>query len=111
MAEATGFPDCCGLIVLNKFKGGHPGTDPEQCMSEEACDAFLSEHERGQFQKRAGLLAVLSEPQEERLGNVFRNRKWECLLEGKMNPRTNVRLWMYYRDLNFTKAREKRIFG
>jgi hypothetical protein len=111
MADVIQFPDCCGLIVLNKFKGGHPGSDPNDCLSEEDCDSFLEHHEQAQFNKRAGLLAVLSEPQNERLSSVFRRRKWECLLEGKMNPRTNVRLWMYYRDLNYTKAREKRIFG
>ena len=110
MANATQMPDCCGLIVLNGFKGGHPGSNPEDCLSEKDCDTFLSDSEKKFFNARCGLLATLSEPQNDRLGKVFLKRKWEVLLNGKNNPRTGVRLWMYYRDLNYTVAREKRIF-
>ena len=110
MADVVQFPDCCGIIILNKFQGGHPGADPENCISEKACNEFLQKQEQQYFQHRAGLMAVLSEPQEGKIGHVFRERKWDLLKE-VINPRTNVRIFIYFRDMNYTKAREKRIFG
>lgn len=110
MAEAAQFPDCCGLIVLNKFKGGHPGANPDDCMSEADCNVFLSSSEKKYYNERTGLLVVLSQPQFERLGHLFVKRKWE-LLFSKNNPRTQTKIYMYFRDLNHTEARQKRIFG
>ena len=111
MPNTVEFPDCCGFLIINKFRGGHPGANPEDCCSEDDCDKYLQRQEKEYFNKRAGLLAVLSAPQNELLGEVFLNRKWVILLNGKMNPRTGVKVWMYYRDLNYTAARERRIFG
>lgn len=111
MANTTEFPDCCGLIILNKFRGGHPGADEDDCLSEEKTDEFLEKNEKEYFNQRAGLIAVLSEPQNERIGHVFLKRKWELTLNGIMNPRTGTKIYMYYRNLNYTRAREKRIFG
>lgn len=108
--EVVQFPDCCGLIILNKFKGGHPGANINDCMDEKACEKFLSDNEKKFFKERCGLLVVLSEPQNDKIGHVFLRRKWETLLN-EMNPRTGTRLWMYYRNLNHTTARERRIFG
>ena len=111
MADVVQFPDCCGFIILNKFRGGHPGANASDCLSVEECRRFLKENEQKYFRERAGLLAVLSEPQNERLGKVFLERKWDILIDGRMNPRTGTRVWMYCRDLNFTAARERRIFS
>lgn len=110
MADVTQFPDCCGIIVLNKFKGGHPGANPEDCLSPTDCEKFLKSSEQKYFRERSCLLAVLSEPQNEKIGSVFVRRKWE-LLFARMNPRTGTRIFMYCRDLNYTAAREKRIYG
>lgn len=110
MAEQVIFPDCCGFIIINKFKGGHPGADEDSCISTKDLDKYLSGVEKKYFKERAGLLAVLSDPQNERIGSVFRDRKWVLLLK-KDNPRTGGKLYMYFRDLNYTEAREKRIFG
>ena len=110
MAEVIQFPDCCGLIVLNKFKGGHPGSNPDDCISESECNTFLEANEKKYFNERAGLVVVLSEPQNERLEGLFKKRKWE-LLRKINNPRTGTTLFMYLRDLNYTEARERKIFG
>lgn len=110
MAEAIQFPDCCGIIILNKFHGGHPGAAADSCMSVSACDTFLRKQEQEYFNKRSGLMAVLSEPQNTRIGPVFLERKW-VLLKELNNPRTGQRIFMYFRDLNYTEARERRIFG
>ena len=110
MTDVVTFPDCCGLIVLNRFGGGHPGSDPDNCISEKECENFLSSNEKKYFNERCGLLVVLSEPQNDRLENIFKKRKWE-LLFAKNNPRTDTKIYMYFRDLNYTEAREKRIFS
>lgn len=111
MAEVTQFPDCCGFIILNKFKGGHPGANPEDCISEDACRKFLQSNEQKYFKERAGLFAILSEPQNQRLGKVFLERRWEILIDGQMNPRSGTKVWMYHRNLNYTAAREKKIYA
>lgn len=110
MAEAEEFPDCCGIIVLNRFKGGHPSSDPDSCMTPSACEKFLAKSEQAYYGQRAGLMAVLSEPQNERIGKVFTSRRWSLLREVN-NCRTDVKLYIYFRDMNPTAAREKRIFG
>lgn len=110
MAQASVFPDCCGIIILNKFLGGHPGASPESCISKTDLRAFLVKQEQEYFNKRAGLMAVLSEPQERQIGEIFRERKYDLIFE-KNNPRTGQRIFMYFRDLNFTEARKRRIFG
>lgn len=104
-------PDCCGILVLNKFKGGHPGSDPDDCVSPEEVGTYLKTQEQEYYGKRAGLMAVLSAPQNKQIGHVFEERLWKILLDGAMNPRTGTKLYMYYRDLNPTEARRKRIFG
>lgn len=111
MANDVQFPDCCGFIVINGFRGGHPGSDPEACVSVTECKAYLKKVEQNYYNKRGGLLAVLSKPQEERIGKVFLERKWKLLLNNHLNPRTGVPLFMYFRDLNDKPLRKKRIFG
>lgn len=111
MAEVIEFPDCCGLIIINKLKGGHPSSDPNDCIKEDALDVYLTKQEQNYYNKRAGLVAVLSESQEDQIGHVFRERKWVALMEGITNPRTGSKLFMYFRNLNPTEARRKRIFG
>lgn len=111
MAEIVEFPDCCAFIIVNKFKGGHPGSDPEACITPEALDKYLTKKEQEFYGKRAGLVATLSEVQNNQIGHVFLDRRWKVLCDGVHNPRTGSRIWMYFRDLNPTKAREKRIFG
>lgn len=107
------FPDCCGIIVINRFKGGHPTSDPEDCASIEQVDKYLSRQEKEFYGKRSGLMAILSEPQNSQIGQVFIDRKWVLLYKqaGVMNPRTGRKLFIYFRDLNPTEARERRIFG
>lgn len=111
MADSEQFPGCCGLIVIYNYGGGHPGSDPDNCKDPEEVNDYLSEKEQVYYGKRAGLVAVLSEPQNDRVGDVFLSRKWEVLMDGIMNPRTGQRLWMYFRNLNPTESRKKRIFG
>lgn len=110
MANVDEFPDCCGLFIINRFRGGHPGADPNSCMTETAVNKFLSGTEKEHYGTRAGLVAVLSEPQNDRIGKVFLSRKWKLLLDGTSNPRSGVKLYVYFRDLNPSKQREKRIF-
>ena len=110
MTEIVGFPDCCGVIIVNKFKGGHPGSDPDLCIEPDELDIFLTKQEREFYGKRH-LMAILSEPQNERIGDVFLKRKWVLLLNGTVNPRTGQELYIYFRDLNPTPLRHKRIFG
>lgn len=109
--QTVQLPDCCGILVVNKFKGGHPLSDPEDCVSPEEINAYLKGQEQEHYGKRAGLLAVLSSAQEKQIGSVFVDRFWKALLDGVSNPRTGAKLYMYYRDLNPTEARRKRIFG
>lgn len=111
MASEIVFPDCCGIIVVNKFKGGHPGADPEACDTPDIVDAFLNLVERKYYGNRAGLMAILSSPQNERIGKVFVKRKWKLLQNGLDNPRTGAKLFTYFRDLNPTEQRKRRIFG
>lgn len=109
--EKVVFPDCCGLIIVNKFKGGHPSSDPDDCTDEDDLDDYLTDVEQQYYNERSGLLVCLSTQQNERIGHVFLKRKWELLLDGTPNPRTGSKLYLYFRNLNHTKAREKRIFG
>lgn len=111
MPEVSGFPDCCGFIVVNKFQGGHPGSNEDSCCAPSTCDKYLGTQEKEYYGKRAGLMAVLSEPQNERLADVFTKRKWKMLLDGIPNPRTDQLLYFWFRDLNPSPARHKRIFG
>jgi hypothetical protein len=111
VAEASVFPDCCGIIIVNKFMGGHPGSDTANCIKPTPLNKYLMEQERKYYGERAGLLAILSEQQDELIGHVFEERKWKLLLNGTKNGRTGAKLFMYFRDLNPTDARKKRIFG
>lgn len=111
MAKSEAFPDCCAFVILNHFGGGHPGAPTSNIISEGDLNTFLATKEKELFNARTGLLVALSEPQEGAIGHVFRERKWECLLDGIPNPRTDGKIWLYFRNLNYTKAREKRIFG
>lgn len=111
MADVTQMPDCCAFIIVHGFKGGHPGADPDACLSPQETGKYLKKTEQSYYNKRSGLIATLSEPQEERIGKVFRDRKWKAIVNGQMNPRTGRKVWMYMRDLNDTPARKKRIFG
>ena len=103
--------DCCGIIVLHHFGGGHPHSDVDACISKTACKTYLQSQEKAFYGLRGGLLAVLTTPQNDRIGSVFLERKWKLLLENHMNPRTGQRMFMYFRDLNDSPARKKRIFG
>lgn len=109
--QAVEFPDCCGLIIINKFKGGHPGSDVDDCATPEQANQYLEQQEKANFKSRAGLVAVLSQPQQDRLGHVFEKRLWKLILKGVDNPRTNNKIYMYFRELTFTEKREKFIFG
>lgn len=111
MVQLEAFPDCCGLKIINKFKGGHPGSDPDDCVKLEELDKFLQGQEQHHYAKITGLIAVLSLQQNDLIGEVFLSRKWKLIMDGVQNPRTGSKLFMYFRDLNPTTAREKRIFN
>lgn len=104
------FPGCCGFLVINGFKGGHPGSDPGDCESKENVNLYLESKEQEYYAKRAGLICILSQPQQDRIGSVFDARKWVLLREIN-NCKTDTKVYIYLRDLNPTASREKRIFG
>lgn len=111
MMAAAQFPDCCGVIIISGFGGGHPNSNPSNCVTSTACNDFLEIQEKKHYNARAGLIVILSGPQNDQIGKVFVERKWKLVVDGINNARNDRKLFIYFRDLNHTPQRKKRIFG
>jgi glycerophosphoryl diester phosphodiesterase len=100
MPDIDRFPSCCGVYIIRNFGGGHYHEDEDDCISQTSLNKFLEQKEVSYKNNIAFLMAVLSEPQNERIGEVFINRKWELVKE-EINPQSNRKIYIYM--LNMTK--------